>query len=898
MTSPFFRALLLLYPRWFRRAYGPELLTTIEDQRTEPCYAGLAGGLRFWREVAGDAVSSALRIRSQRPHSAPARSARASSPAAAVICFRQSQVDVMWQDVRNAIRLFWRRPAFAGAAVLTLGLGIGGTSLIFGLVDALVLTPFSYPEPGRLVGVGVTFPKVNGREGFIEALSPPEYLDIRGARSLRHVIAFDLGNRNISGGDTPERVFTALLFGDPFETLGMRPAVGRGFTREELRPGGPQVAVLSHRIWQTRFGGERSLVGRAIRVNGTPTTVVGVMPPGLLLIGTDLWMPLSADPSEWTRDRRQFSILARVAPGFSRADADAELATIAARTTATYGGQFREYNGWRLRAVPWAEALTQPMRTAARLLLAAVLFVLVIVCASVASLQIARVSTRQRELAVRAALGAGRLRMARELLTESAVLAVAGCLFGLAVAAGGLKLATAFLPGQLISLGIEPSFNLRLLVVGGLVALLSALLVGLLPAIVASRINSQDWLRADARGVSAGAGSQRVRQGLVILELSLALVLLVGAGLMARTLWQLQRVDPGVDTHHVLTMRLTLPREKYEGEGVTRFFQQLVDRLESSPGVTGAAMASQYPPGIFLGTRVRIDGQDSSPGSIPNANVTVVTPNLFRVLGIPLRAGRVLAPSDRAQTTPVAVVNESFVRRYLPGANPVGRRIATGTAAEPQWMEIVGVVGDTRGRGLAFDPEPEVYMPMDQDKGAWNQLFLLTRTVGEPSLALPSIRRVVSGLDPDQPIYAIQTLKEAFAASILQQRASLLLLGVFAALAVILSAIGIYAVVSYAVTTRTQEIGIRMALGANQGDVVRLVVRQVLRLLSMGVVLGLLGGVAVGRLASTLLVGTRPEDPVTLGLVTLLLAGVGLLAGYLPARRASRIDPSVALRVN
>ena len=394
----------------------------------------------------------------------------------------------MLQDLRQALRLFVHRPGLAWPAVLTLALGIGGASLVGGLIDGLVLRPFAYPDPDRLVSVGVTFPRVSDRQRFIEAISPLEAADIASLRSLENVVAFDLGNRNISGGDVPERVFTALVLGDPFPTLGMAPVVGRGFTREELAPGGPRAAVISHRTWHSRFGGDPAIVGRAIGVNGEPTVVVGVMPPELLLIGTDLWLPLAASPSDWPRTARQFTVLARLRPGATRAEANAELSTLAARTAADYGSEFKEYAGWRLTAVPWAEVLTESLRPAAQLLAAAMAFMLLFVCANVSSLQVTRLSTRQRELAVRMALGASRWRVTRELLTESLVLAFVGCALGLAVAAVGLAASTALLPDRVTMLGIAATFSVRVLAAGIAVSILAAVAIAVLPAMLIGRM--------------------------------------------------------------------------------------------------------------------------------------------------------------------------------------------------------------------------------------------------------------------------------------------------------------------------------------------------------------------------------------------------------------------------
>jgi putative ABC transport system permease protein len=900
-----YRLLLRLYPRAFRRAYGAELTETFAAQRDEPRYRGPAGRLLFWRDILADLVASAARLRTAAlAHRIDLRRQRRVIDAALArtrLPDERSLLDVMLHDLRYSLRLLARRPGFTAVAVLSLALGLGGISTIFGLVDGLVLKPFHLPDPDRLVTVGVSFPKLNSSEDrFIEVLSPAEYLDIRGLRTLTRVQAFDLGNRHVSGGDQPERLFTALVFGDLFETVGLKAHLGRGFTAEELAPGGRPAAVISHRVWRSRFGGDPALVGRAIRVNGVATNVVGVMPRELLVLGTDLWLPLRADPAtEWPRNARQFSILGRIAPGASLAQVNAELAVLASTTATAFRGQFKEYEGWRLIAAPWASALTHSLQPTAYLLLGAIAFVLLIICVNIANLQLARATTRQREMAVRVALGAGHWRVGRQLLTESLLLAAAGCGLGVLFAFVGLRASRLLLPAQLLALDPRVELSGRVLLVSVVTSMVAGVLVGVLPALRAMRADPFDSLKGESRLATASAGTHRLRYGLIVSEVALAMILLAGAGLLARTMLHLSRVHPGIDTHNVLTMRLTLPVEKHRGkEAIVAFFDQLVERVRALPGVRDVAAASQYPPGVVFRGQMRVEGRVLAAGeSLPVIDGTIASPSLFKTLGIPLRAGRTLTQEDSERAPLVAIVNESFVRAFYQGTTPIGRRIGTRGDPKQPWRTIVGVVGDTRGRGLMREPRAEVYVPLRQMEGAWNQLFLLVRTEGDPHAMLPSVRREIMAIDRDQPAYDIRTLDEAFAESVFVQRALMVLLGVFAGLAVTLAAIGIYAVMSYAVTARTQEIGIRIALGADRGSVIGMVVRQVLWLVAIGVALGAAGAVALGRLATSVLAGTNATDPLTLTVVALLLASVALLAGYLPARRASRIDPVVALRM-
>ncbi len=804
-------------------------------------------------------------------------------------------METIVQDVRYAIRQFVHRPGFTAIAVLSLGLAIGGNSLIYGLVDGFVFRPFPFPDPDRLVAVGVAFPKVSSEVDYIETLSPPEYLDIRSAKSFAHVGSFDLGNRNITGGDVPERVFTAVLLDDLFSVIGMAPALGRGFTASELAPNGPPVAIISHRLWQTRFGADPGILNRAIRISGRSATVVGVMPPGLLVIGTDLWIPWGGNPSQMRRNMRQFNVLARLAPGASLDQANVELGSIARRVELSEKAAFPEYEGWRLVATPWAAALLRDARPAAFVLLAAIGLVLLIACANLTSLFLARSSTRQRELAVRLALGAGRWRVMRLLMTESVLLAIAGGAVGLVIAWVGLKSAGAIIPAQFQSLGLEAGVNTRVLGWSLALAIVSGLLVGLAPAVQATRTDPHDSLKSDAR-TGGSRGGRRLRSVLVVAELALSVLLLLGAGLLIRSFMNIQRVDRGFAADGVLTMRLTLPREKYEGDAAGAFFDQLSERLTALPGVRAVAASSQFPPAGPFSTRFRLDTAPNQSETLPTALITVATPSYFETLGVPLRSGRAFSSADRLDAQPVIAVNEAFVARHLSGVAPLGQRVALGTANPPTaWATIVGVVADHRNNGLTQPVRPEIYMPVRQQT-AWNQLFMLIRADSTPAALLPQVRQTISAMDPDQPVYNIQTLDETLAAVSFPQRISAVLVAIFAGVALVLAAIGIYGVMSYAVSARTQEIGVRLAVGAQRRDVVWLVVGQVLKLCAIGLAIGIVALMAAGGALEGLLFGVRAADPVTILAVAAVLAAVALVAAWAPATRASRVDPIEALR--
>lgn len=888
-----YRLLLYLYPAAFRRRYRAELEAAFAAERLDPRHAALAGTFRFWVHILADLATTVARQRVRQ-----ARPAYAGIPGLPATKER-TEMDTVLQDIRYALRSFARRPGFTAVAVVSLALGIGGNSVIYGLVDGFVLRPFPYPEPDRLITVGVTRPKISSEIRYVEVLSPGEYADIRAARSLVRTAAFDLGNRNISGGDVPERVFTALLLDDLFPVIGMTPTHGRGFTPEELRPNGPRVAIISHRLWQSRFGSDPNIVNRAIQIGGESTTVVGVMPPGLLLIGTDLWLPWGGDAERVPRNAlRQFTVLARLAPGATLNEANAELSAIAGRVEQSEKAAFKEYDGWRLTATPWATALFEAMRPAAFLLLGAVALVLLIACANLTNLLLARSTTRARELAVRLALGAARWRLVRHFLTESLLLALAGGAFGVLMAYGGLRGGGALIPTQFQTLDLQAGINPRVLIWSFALALAAGVIVGVLPSLQATRTDPHESLKADGRS-GAGRAGTRVRAVLVVAEIALSVVLLLGAGLLMRSFLKIHSIDAGFEPRNVLTMRLTLPRERYPDETAGVFFDRLVDRIGAVPGIRSVAAASQFPPMATFSTEFTLERQDAPEGTIPTALYTVATPSFFESLRVPLRSGRTFSATDRLDAPPVAIVNQAFAARYLPGVEPLGQRLVlgkpkTGPSGVP-WATIVGVVSDYRNGGPTRAIRPEIFIPVRQQT-AWNQLFLLVRGDGSPAAMLPAVREAVRTLDPDQPVYAIQSLEDAIAQSSFQQRTATLLLSIFAGVALVMAGVGIFGVMSYSVSSRTQELGVRLAVGAQRRDVVWLVIGHVLRLAGVGLVLGILLMLAGRQAIAGLLFGVEPADTATIAAVTVVIGLVSLAAAWVPAARASRIDPIEALR--
>jgi putative ABC transport system permease protein len=869
----------LLADRLTHAAQREFLLGDLEEQYTRLASRSGRGraNLAYWRQVAG-----LLRHRTRR------RSTAADSRRG------DSTLRTFMHDLRYGARVLARQPMYVLVAVLSLSLAIAANGIVFGMVDSIVLQPFSLPDPQRLISVGSTFPKLDGEEGFIEQHSTVEIEDLRAAQSLVSVAAFDLGNRAISNGTTAMRALTALVVDDPQPALGFPAKIGRGFTKAELSPGGPPAVILSHRLWMSLFGGDAGIVGRTVRVNSVPREVIGVADERARLLGTDLWIPWGGNPIAEPRNQRQFTVIARLAPHASIDDANAELAAIAGRTIAIHQRQFPEYEGWRLRAVPWAEAVTGQARGPANILLIAGLAVMLIASANLVNLMLVRLSARRREIAVRYALGAGRWQVTRLMLIESALIAFAACAAGLALAAMALGPMTALLPVQVISLGVAPSINLRVVLYCAAFAATSALLVALVPAWQSRRAAPQASLRDGA----GGAGSrQRLRQALVVVELTLAIVLLVGAGQMLASFARLQRTDPGFDMKRIATMRLTLAWERYgQNDAATTFFETLVDRIAALPDVTAAAAATQYPPQEVFTQTFRVVSDTASGGAptLSTANATIVTPGYFDVLGLKATRGRLLTRDDRAGAPMAVVVNESFARRFLDG-KPEGR-LRIGPSDRSIAAEIVGVVGDARNVSMLKPAQPEMFMTVAQ-AGGGNQYFLLARTTGEPAAATTSIRQTLAAMDPDQPLYMIQSMEDAVAGSLFAQRVSLLLVGVFAVGALAIAGVGVFGIVSYWVATRSKEIGIRMALGATRREVARLIVGQATLLVGIAAVLGLSGGALLARAVGALLYESARVDPAAIAGVAIVLAGVGLAASYLPSRRAVRVDPITVLRM-
>ncbi len=813
-------------------------------------------------------------------------------------------MDAIIQDFRLACRALLRQPGFAVVAVLTLGLGMGATSAIFSVFRAVLLSPLPYSEPDRRVMVWSRW------TGWDKTwVSPAEVRDYRErARQLRGVAAWSTGQANLTGNGNPERVGAGQVTANLLEVLGATPLIGRGFRAGEDATGeGAAVALLGHGLWQRRFGGDPAIVGRTIQLDGRSVEVIGVMPAGFRLPTdfredfaepSELWTPLVLDPDPDNRGNHGLYAAAMLAPGASAEQANAELKAIT--TAMTREGLYSEAMRFEAFAVPFVDEILAPIKPALWLVSAATLFLLLIACANVANLLLARAESRRREMALRTALGAGRLRLLRPLLAETLILAGAGAALGLVLAFGGTRMLVEANLSAIPRAG-EARIDLAVLAFSSLVALLTALVCSIVPALRASKVDLTDSLKDGAQNVTGGSARQRTRSTLVVAEMALAVVLLVSAGLALRSLWALRQVPLGFNPDRVLTLRLSLPQASYaESVHVEAFYQQLVERVRAIPGVAAAGAVRSLPLAATIGDwGLDIDGYVESPGRNAKGDWQVATDGSFEALGETLVAGRFFTAADRADTMPVAVVNETMARKYWADGNPVGRRIRMGSPTRP-WITVVGIVGDQQHNGVGTTVKEKFYRPHAQfsqsTEFAIRDMTLVVKTTGEPLDVLPSVRREIAALDPALPIAAVRPMTDVVSGAIAAPRFTGWLLGLFAVTALTLAAVGIYGVLSYLVNQRTREIGIRMAVGAGSGEIVRLILGRGLGLALAGVAIGLVAAFAASRVMASLLYEVQPRDPATFIAVPGVLTLVAILASLLPALRATRVNPIVALR--
>ena len=815
-------------------------------------------------------------------------------------------LDEAARDFRHALRMLLRNPGFTVVAVLTLALGIGANTAIFSVINSVLLHPLPYHDPDNLVMV---WENNSQHPNPHNTVSPPNFLDWQSRNTVFSSMAFIFDERaNFTGNGDPQEVVVQDVSANFFSLLGVDPIIGPGFAPENGQPGHANVVILSYGLWKERFAGDSAIVGKSILLNGHPQTVVGVTPQNFQWFIKDGSLT-GAKPQMWSpfvfpqsfHDHKQMgrfmTVVARLHPGATHSQAQAQMNAIASRLEQEYP----DFNGhWGVNVVPLRQQISGHLRPALLVLFGAVAFVLLIACANVSSLLLARAASREREMAIRTAIGASRWRIARQLLMESLLLALPGGGIGVALAVWGTNALLAASPRNLLDLR-SVSMDLRVLAFAVGATLLAGLLFGFLPSYISAHSRISETLKEGGRGSSSANRRAFARNAFVVAQLGLALVLLTGSGLLIRSFVGLVGVDPGFDTGHLLTFKIALPRSKYGTDQLCMaFFQQLLARISAVPGVRSASMES-FPPltGLGAATGVHLLSQPSlALSDLPVANVGVVGPDYFATMNIPLRAGRLFNAQELAEEKHVTIINQAFADKYLHGVNPLGQKASiymkSLVESENQTSEIIGVVGDVHQMGLDAAPEPTVYWP--HPELVYSSMTILVRTSNDPLALVSAAHTQLQQIDPELPMAAVATMDQLLADSLSRSRFTMLLLGIFAAVALMLAAVGIYGLIAYSVTQRTQELGIRIALGAQRRDVLRLVLGQGTRLTLLGVTVGVLAALGLARLLATLLFGVSATDPLTFAGVAALLGLVALAACYIPARRATRVDPIVALR--
>ena len=796
-------------------------------------------------------------------------------------------MEALWQDLRYGIRMLFKHPGFTAIAVVTLALGIGANTAIFSVVNAVVLRPLPFEDPERIIRMWGKF-----SQGDHASTSPPDFLDYRAQNStFEEFAAMMSSSYNLTGDAEPERIIAADVTTNFFRALGVKPVQGRAFSPEEEQLGLSRVAMISEGLWRRRFGGVLPITGKTLTLDGRSYTVVGVASNAArLLEDTEVWVPLTFDhPMMKVRRFHFLRTIGRLKPGVSLQQAQADLDAVAMGLERQYPDSNKT---WRLRLVPLREELLGDIRTGLYVLLGAVAFVLLIACANIANLLLARAAGRQKEIAIRSALGARPMRLIRQLLTESIVLSTAGGAVGLLLAVWGTALLVKMTPDTIARVN-EIGVDNRVLGFTLLLSLLSGVIFGLVPAFQTSRPDLTESLKEGGKGTVAGMGNNRTHSFLVVTEIALALVLLVGAGLLVQSFRRLQDVDPGFDAANTLTMRLFLPESKYGEPGRPRaFLSQVLERVAALPGVKAVGTTTHLPMRGGGDTYFKIEGR---PFEDPNQQVTALNPGIsydyLNAQGIRLLKGRPFTEQETKEPIKTVIINEAFARTYFPGEDPLRERLVI-DMGESLTCEIIGVTRDIKQFSLQSESAPTMYLPSIEVGRA----SLVVRTAGDPLAITSAVRAAVQSVEKDQPIANVLSMEQILSSSVAEPRFRTLLLSVFAALALVLAGVGIYGVMSYAVARRTHEIGIRMALGARSGDTLKLVVGQGMTLALIGVAVGLAAAFALTRLLSSLLFGVSATDPLTFAVIALLLTSVATVACYIPARRATRVDQMVALR--
>jgi len=803
-------------------------------------------------------------------------------------------VDTVWQDLRYAAQQLRTHAGFTIVAVLTLALGIGANTAMFSVVNAVLLRPLPYRQPDRLVFVDADGLYYEGT-----------YLQFRERARTMDVAAYRARDFSLTGRGDPVQLHGVQVSPNFFSTLGATPAIGRGFLAGESQPGDSSAVVLSYALWRSRFGGDAGVLGESIDLDGTRRTVVGVMPPDVRFPSAtaQLWVPLAIDPSNrtaiWSTNA---NMIGRLRDGATLAQARAEVGTLAPQMLSLFPWSMPAEFGRKATAVPLRTQLVGTVRPMLLILLGAVGFVLLIACVNVANLLLMRTAERQREMAIRTALGAARGRLVRQMLTESMLLALTGGAVGLLLAFVGVRALSASLPSdtpRLAEIGVDG----RVLIVTLGVAIATGLAFGLLPALRAGAGDAQSALREGGRGSSAGVERRRLRGWLVSIEVALAVVLVTGAGLLTRSFRELMKVDPGFRTESLVSATIAPPAFRFHSDASRRlFYEQLLERIDALPGVRTAAITSRLPFGERnYGSVFRVEGRPNpaQTGDWPWADIgATISPDYFRAMGMHLIRGRAFTAADRPGAPRVVLISESLAQKYWPNEDPIGKRITGPGEAKPDasdWETIVGIVADVKHDQLGEAPKRAFYRPLLQT-GVEDIMSVVVRTNADPRVFAGRLRRVVASVDRDTPVSDIHTMTDLIASSLSRPRFALALLAAFGLLALVLGAVGIHGVIACDVSQRTHEIGVRMALGARPGEVLRMVVWQGMVLVLAGIAAGLLAAAGATRLLATLLYGVRPMDPITFAIVPIVLLGVALAASYLPARRAARVDPMLALR--
>ncbi len=812
----------------------------------------------------------------------------------------------MFSDLQYGLRMLAKHKSVTAIAVLTLALGIGANTAIFSVVNAVLLNPLPYRDPDGVVSLWEKVPE-HGRW----RASPANFFDWKKQNTVfEDVVAFGQGSVALTGVGDPEQLTGARVSAGYFDVVGVEPILGRAFASEEYEPNKGQVVILGYGLWQRRFGGDGNIINRNITLDGASFTVVGVMPPGIYPVSPqtagrlvfdeqqqNFWIPMSFTAG-WAsvRAAHVLGVVARLKPGVTIQQAQTEMDTIGARLEKEYTAN----RGEGIIVSPFMSEITGNVRPALLTLLGAVALVLLIACANVAGLLLAQHAGRSKEIAIRAALGAGRQRLVRQFFIEGLLLSLLGTIAGLTIAGLGTKLLLQYVPANVPRLA-HVSLNWKVLGFTMLISLGTCLIFGLVPAWQASKPDLHSTLEQSGRTSGPGASRLRFRQALVVFQVSIALMLVIGAGLLIKSFWKLHQVDPGFQADGVLSAELTLPAPKYSRDQINNFHKQLLERVSAIPGVKTASIAYDHPLVSNWLDSFEIEGRVTPVDSrSQSANFIPVGPDYFETVGVRLLTGRKFTTLDDQDHPGVALVNESFVKHYFPNENPLGQRMKPGPPGRI-WkgqkltsFEIVGVVHDVKLAGLDAPSEPAYYLPASQ--APLEDMMILVRTTTDPLTIVGAVRQAVWSIDPNQPLSNINTLAKVVDDSIAQRRLNMLLMGLFGGLALLLSAVGIYGLLSHAVTQRTQEMGIRMALGAQVSDVLKLVLRQGMMLAVAGELIGLAGAFALTRLMRGLLFGVTPNDATTFVVVAGVLAVVSLLACYIPARRATKVDPLIALR--